>query len=254
MANDQTRPKEGVLEAENTVLRELLAQAGIDAARLLAQAGIDATEQRASERLQRLLLEELHHRIKNTVATVMAITSQTLRTAESLTHGQQAIESRLAALGRAHDLLLQTNWDSAKMSDVVRAATEPFDAKGGRFRIQDTNIQIGSGTVLSLTMALNELCTNAVKYGALSNDMGSVSITSTLDEDLQRFKLTWAENGGPTVEGAISEPVSSIASPASFVVRRIGASSQAALFSNSMCRLSPCKCQFRAERGPAADA
>jgi two-component sensor histidine kinase len=201
MASDLTSSKEDALEEENTVLRELLAQAGLDAARLLAQAGIDATQQRASERLQRLLLEELHHRMKNTVATVMAIASQTLRTAESLAQGRQAIESRLSALGRAHDFLLQTNWEIASLSDVVRAAIEPYDTKGGgRFMVQDANIEIGSGAVLSFTMALNELCTNAVKYGALSNDTGHVEITSTLDEALQRFKLTWAEKGGPAVQ------------------------------------------------------
>ena len=82
----------------------------VDLRRLLAEAGIHAAEQKVAERLQRLLLEELHHRVKNTLATVMAITSQSLRTAESLEHGKQAIESRLLALGRVHDLLLQTNW------------------------------------------------------------------------------------------------------------------------------------------------
>jgi two-component sensor histidine kinase len=84
----------------------------LDLRRLLAEAGIHAAEQKVAERLQRLLLEELHHRLKNTLATVMAITSQSLRTAESLEHGKQAIESRLLALGRVHDLLLQTNWTS----------------------------------------------------------------------------------------------------------------------------------------------
>src|SRR5687767_7449215 len=95
------------LEAANASLRELLTQAGIDAARLLTQAGIDATENEAAKRLQRLLVEELHHRVKNTLATVMAITSQTLRTADTLESGRLAVESRLAALGRAHDLLLR---------------------------------------------------------------------------------------------------------------------------------------------------
>ena len=86
----------------------------IDAARLLAKAGIDASENEAANRLQRLLLEELHHRVKNTLATVIAITSQSLRTADSLEHGRLAVESRLVALGRAHDLLLQANWSSTK--------------------------------------------------------------------------------------------------------------------------------------------
>jgi two-component sensor histidine kinase len=183
-------------------LTELGLQAeNIDLRRLLAQAGIDAIEHEVAERLQRLLLQELHHRVKNTLATVIAITSQSLRTAESLDHGRQTIESRLIALGRAHDLLLQSNWASAKFTDVIRAAIEPYDTQGAqRFVVQGANIEVGSGAVLTFAMALNELCTNAVKYGALSSAEGHVEITSALDEGAQRFKLTWAEKGGPSVK------------------------------------------------------
>ena len=78
----------------------------VDLRRLLAQAGIDAADQRVAERLQRLVLEELHHRVQNTLAIVMAITSQSLRTAKSLNDAKEAIEHRLLALGRVHDLLL----------------------------------------------------------------------------------------------------------------------------------------------------
>ena len=122
-------PKESSLEAENAALRDLLLQAEIDAARLLAQAGIGATENEAAKRLQRLLLEELHHRVKNTLATVIAIASQSLRNAENLEQGRLAVENRLVALGRAHDLLLQVNWASARLTDVIRAAIEPYDSR-----------------------------------------------------------------------------------------------------------------------------
>jgi PAS domain S-box-containing protein len=193
--------KKDALEAENVGLHDLLTQAGIDAARLLAQAGIDATENEAAKRLQRLLLEELIHRVKNTLATVIGITSQSLRTAENLEQGRLAVESRLVALGRAHDLLLRANWASAKLTDVIRAAIEPFDSHDvRRFVVQDTSIEIGPGAVLPLTMSLNELCTNAVKYGALSNATGRIDITSTVDEKAQLFKLTWTEKGGPAVQ------------------------------------------------------
>ena len=193
--------KNDALEAENVGLQDLLTQAGIDAARLLAQAGIDATENEAAKRLQRLLLEELIHRVKNTLATVIGITSQSLRTAENLEQGRLAVESRLVALGRAHDLLLRANWASAKLTDVIRAAIEPFDSHDvRRFVVQDTSIEIGPGAVLPLTMSLNELCTNAVKYGALSNATGRIDITSMVDEKAQRFKLTWTEKGGPAVQ------------------------------------------------------
>ena len=156
----------------------------------------------AAKRLQRLLLRELHHRVKNTLATVIAITSQSLRTAHNLEEGRLAVESRLVALGRAHDLLLQTNWASAKLTDVIRSAIEPFDSHDvRRFVVQATHIEIASEAVLPLTMCLNELCTNAVKYGALSNTTGRIDITSTVDEKAQRLKLTWTEMGGPAVQG-----------------------------------------------------
>ena len=101
------RSAQEFLTAENDSLRLLLEQAGIDAKVLLAQAGIDAKEREAADKLQKLILDELHHRIKNTLATVSAIASQSLRTATSIEHGQHAIEGRLVALGRAHDLLMQ---------------------------------------------------------------------------------------------------------------------------------------------------
>jgi len=198
MASDPKSPKETTLEVENTDLRNLLTQAGIDAARLLAKAGIDATENEAAKRVQQLLLEELHHRVKNTLATVIAITSRSLRAAETLEQGRIAVESRLVALGRAHDVLLQAQWTRAKLIDVIHSAIEPFESRDGqRFIVQDISIDVGSGAVLPLTMALNELCTNALKYGALSNDTGHVEIASTVDDTMLR--LTWTEKGGPLI-------------------------------------------------------
>jgi two-component sensor histidine kinase len=192
--------KQDSLEAENAALRDLLSQAEIDAARLLAQAGIGATENEAAKRLQRLLLEELHHRVKNTLATVIAIASQSLRTAENLEQGRLAVENRLVALGRAHDLLLQINWASAKLTEVIRIAIEPFETPGARrFVVHDSDTEVGPGAVLPLTMSLNELCTNAVKYGALSNPAGRIEIASEVDEKTRQFKLTWTEKDGPAV-------------------------------------------------------
>src|SRR3978361_2353784 len=124
-----TVPQE-FLKAENVGLRMLLEQAGVDAKLLLAQAGIDAKQREAADKLQKLILEELHHRIKNTLATVSAIASQSLRMATSLEHGQQAIEGRLVALGRAHDLLLQARWASASLATTIRGATAPYARQG----------------------------------------------------------------------------------------------------------------------------
>src|SRR2546421_11231545 len=116
-------PPQDFLVAENVSLRLLLTQAELDAQTLLAQAGIDAREREASDKLQKLILEELHHRIKNTLATVSAIACQSLRNAPSTEHARSAIEGRLLALGRAHDLLLQARWSSADLEKIVRGAT-----------------------------------------------------------------------------------------------------------------------------------
>jgi PAS domain S-box-containing protein len=153
-----------------------------------------------AKRFQDLLLKELHHRVKNMLATVIAITSQSLGSAQNLEEGRLAVEGRLVALGRAHDLLLESNRAGAKLSDVIHDTTEPFDSQDfRRFVVQDTHIEIASDAVLPLTMFLNELCTNAVKYGALSNTTGRINITSIVDDKALRLKLTWTESGGPVV-------------------------------------------------------
>ena len=188
------------LKAENVGLRMLLEQAGIDAKALLAQAGIDAEQREAADKLQKLIMEELHHRIKNTLATVSAIASQSLRTATSIEHGRQAIESRLLAMGRAHDLLLQARWSSASLAHIVQGATEPYDSRGdGKFAIEGPDFKIASGAVIALAMMLNELCTNATKFGALSVPTGRIGIAWTIDEKTKRLHLTWTESGGPAV-------------------------------------------------------
>jgi two-component sensor histidine kinase/CheY-like chemotaxis protein len=187
------------LTAENDSLRLLLEQASIDAKALLAQAGIDAKEREAADKLQKLILEELHHRIKNTLATVTAIAAQSLRTATSIEHGQRAIEGRLIALGRAHDLLLQVSWANASLMETIRGAIKPFDEQGAeRFSLSGPDIAITSGAVIALAMTLNELCTNTTKFGALSRPAGRVAIAWKIDNDTH-LGLTWSESGGPAV-------------------------------------------------------
>src|SRR5258708_30908745 len=138
-------PAQEFLEAENVSLRLLLAQAEIDARGLLAQAGIDAREREAADKLQKLILEELHHRIKNTLATVSAIASQSLRNVAGAEHAQHAIEGRLLALGRAHDLLLQTRWARAGIRKNVRRPTPAFHNPGGpKFPIAGPHVPMTS--------------------------------------------------------------------------------------------------------------
>jgi two-component sensor histidine kinase len=199
-ASDPTSPQE-VLAAENVSLRLLLTQAKLSAETLLAQAGIDAKEREASDKLQKLILEELHHRIKNTLATVGAIAAQSLRNAPSMQHAQHAIEGRLLALGRAHDLLLLARWTGTDLRQIVHGATEPFDNPDRpRFLIDGPDVQVASGAVIAIAMTLNELCTNTTKFGGLSVPNGHVNISWNVDAPASRLHFTWKEQGGPLVE------------------------------------------------------
>lgn len=184
------------LTAENDSLRLALEQAGIDAKALLVQSGIDAEERDAADKLQHLIHAELHHRIKNILATVGAITHQSLRTATSMAHASSAIDGRFAALARAHDLLTHISWENATLDATVHSAIEPFEG-GSRFVVSGPYIGITSSAVIAFAMTLNELCTNAAKFGALSVPQGQVHISWGLKED--RFYFDWMESGGPVV-------------------------------------------------------
>jgi two-component sensor histidine kinase len=177
------------LERENKSLRVLLARAGLESA-----------EHDVARKLQQLLLEEVHHRIKNTLATVQAIVSQSLKTADTIVEAQQTIEQRLQSLGRVHDLLLRTSWVQASLASLVSAAIEPFSKKGAsQFSVASPEIDVAASAALPLAMVLNELCTNASKYGALSVPGGHVDIRATIDADGHQILLTWTETGGPPV-------------------------------------------------------
>jgi two-component sensor histidine kinase len=198
--------QEAVLSAENESLRLLLEQANINAETLLVQAGIDAEERETADKLQKLILGELHHRIKNTLATVSTIASQSFRAAPSIETGQKAMEARLAALGRAHDLLMQVSWASASLTHIFSSATEPYDSKGARrFHFNGPDLRITSGAVIALAMTLNELCTNTTKFGALSIPAGRVEVTWTIDVPEQMLHLVWTESGGPAVEPPVRQ-------------------------------------------------
>ncbi len=197
---DENKPFQDALTSENDSLKLALEQAGIDANALLVQAGIDAEEREAADKLQHLIHAELHHRIKNMLATVGAITQQSLRTAPSMAHASSAIDGRLAALARVHDLLTRVSWENATIESTIRSAIEPFDQGGGKFAVTGPVIGITSSAVIAFAMTLNELCTNTTKFGALSSSAGQVRLSWTVDTDRLRFE--WSESGGPPV----SEP------------------------------------------------
>ena len=197
---DKNQPFQDALTTENYSLKLALEQAGIDANALLVQAGIEAEERDAADKLQNLIHAELHHRIKNMLATVGAITDQSLRTATSMAHARSAIDGRLAALARAHDLLTRSSWENATIGSTIRSAIEPFDQGGGRFVISGEDIRITSSSVIAFAMTLNELCTNTTKFGALSQPGGQVYLTWRIEGG--RVHLEWIEAAGP----AVAEP------------------------------------------------
>ncbi|WP_205790211.1 PAS domain-containing protein [Microvirga makkahensis] len=162
----------------------------------------DIRAEKKAQEHQRLLINELNHRVKNTLATVQSITSQTLRNAATAQDAKDALEGRLLALSRTHDVLTRENWESAELREIVEQAVEPYRGQGeDRFHLEGPWIRLPPRMALALAMALQELATNAGKYGALSNVTGMIRVTWEVD-DLQvpaRLHLQWREAGGPIV-------------------------------------------------------
>lgn len=157
-----------------------------------------------SETQRELLVHELDHRIKNLLATVQSVARQTFKDAARPEDAVAGFVRRLAAMSEAHGLLMKDNWQSAGMRDIVAAATLPFaNEVTPQFAITGPDFQVKAKAVLSLSMALHELCTNAVKYGALKSGDGRVDIDWTVDHgdkpENSVFRLNWAEKGGPPV-------------------------------------------------------
>jgi PAS domain S-box-containing protein len=157
----------------------------------------DIHERKVAEEHQRLLINELNHRVKNTLASVQAIAFQTLRGEVPLAEARAQFEARLMALSAAHNLLTEENWGGASLERVARDAVEHLGGESSRFEVTGEPLRLAPRAALALAMALHELGTNAAKYGALSAEGGRVSIAWTLDGDTLR--LEWRESGGPTV-------------------------------------------------------
>lgn len=165
---------------------------------------IDTTHYKVAQQNAALLIEELSHRVKNTLATVQSIVAQAVRNSKDPQTVRESIETRIAALSRSHDLLGREKWDGAGLYDLVGQVLAPFRAAEGRaqrFTIEGENVRLSPKATLALGMAFNELGANAVKYGALSNDTGIISIKWTMEEqpDGRWLYLHWRETGGPPV-------------------------------------------------------
>ena len=164
----------------------------------------EITENIKAQREAQFLIDELNHRVKNTLATVQSIVGIAFRSSAEPEAIRAALESRLFALSRSHDLLNRVQWKDTGLADVVHAALEPFQVQDGlanRVVLKGENIKVSPKITLALSIALNELATNAVKYGALSNDAGSVLLEWSLGPTSDGPELTvrWQERNGPPV-------------------------------------------------------
>ena len=162
---------------------------------------VDLTEHKLEQAQSRMLIDELNHRVKNTLSTVQSIVWQALRNTSDPEVIRESIESRLFALSRSHDLLTRENWEGAGLLDLINAALEPFGVSNGRaehFVITGRNIRVSPKAALALGIAFHELATNAVKYGAFSNKAGSVAIEWTIEPKPKgdRIVLCWGEKDG----------------------------------------------------------
>jgi len=159
---------------------------------------LEIEHRRRIERHQNLLLDELNHRVKNTLATVQAMAIQTLKGADL--PARDAFISRLFALSGQHDLLTLDNWEGASFEGVVRRALRPYrEDDKTRFRVEGPPVHLDPKRALALGMGFHELATNAAKYGALSNATGIVHVSWTIEPDGQLLRLRWEEHGGPAV-------------------------------------------------------
>ena len=161
----------------------------------LVGASRDLTAEKRAEEFQRLLLDELNHRFKNTLATVHALTTLTLAGADDLATAQEAVDRRIGSMARAHDLLMARAWTGANLADVVARALDAFTP--AQVKVSGSGIDVSPKHALTLSLALHELATNAVKHGALSCRDGRVDVRWDVEDRLLR--LDWQESGGPPV-------------------------------------------------------
>lgn len=162
----------------------------------------DETPAKAAEEQRVLLLNELNHRVKNTLATVQSVTEQTLRAAGVSGEVRKGLADRLIALSRSHNVLVDQNWAGADLQVLIREGLCPHDRQPSPFLVEGPAVRLHPAQAVTLSMALHELVTNALKYGALSRTDGRVEVSWNLAHDSQGVRylsLLWQERGGPSV-------------------------------------------------------
>ena len=162
----------------------------------------EITERRRSEEHQKMLVAELSHRVKNMLATVQAIALQTIRGASSLDGFRETFTGRIAALSAAHSLLTASDWRGARLHAVIAGPLEAYRGTGERIAIRGEDLPLSPKAALTLSLVVNELSTNAAKYGALSSPSGRVDIETSMRESDRgpAMAILWRESGGPPVE------------------------------------------------------
>jgi len=161
----------------------------------------DISERKAAEQRQKLLMDELNHRVKNTLATVQSLASQTARSAHTPAAFREGFEGRLIALSKAHDQLTIHHWESADLRELLSGSLAPY-AGADRVVLRGEDVVLRPRALLTLAMAIHELTTNAAKYGALSVPGGRVEIhwrPARIDNGHLMLRIDWAEQGGPSV-------------------------------------------------------
>jgi PAS domain S-box-containing protein len=149
----------------------------------------------------RLLINELNHRVKNTLATVQSMAAQTLRGETDPAVAYEKLEARLMGLAQVHDVLTRERWHGASLQEVAERALRPFASQAtGQVLIRGPEVWLTPGATLTLALVFHELATNAVKYGALSVDKGRVDLAWTYEAEAMKLNVTWAESRGPSVQ------------------------------------------------------
>jgi PAS domain S-box-containing protein len=164
-----------------------------------ARKAAETLQQRYQDQLK-LLINELNHRVKNTLATVQSMAAQTMRRAEDPQAAYEDFEARLVGLAEVHDVLTREQWHGAPLGEVANRALRPFlGERAEHVRVAGPQVWLEPGATLTMALLFHELATNAVKYGALSTDAGRVDLTWTFDAAERRLGLVWRESGGPPV-------------------------------------------------------
>lgn len=197
--------RSGIFNARSErLLAGLTSQASIalENSRLYRDAQTEIEERKQAQTQQSLLIRELHHRVKNTLATVQAVVGATARSALNIDDFYQAFVGRIISLANTHSLLTEAVWQTASLREILGKELRPYnDVRGQRITLTGPAVELPSDAAVPIGMAIHELTTNAAKYGALSQSRGKVSVSWETEpaEEGTRLKLVWEESGGPAV-------------------------------------------------------